>query len=186
MQLLGLVLWLQDGWGWSPLQTGLAIVPGPAMVSVTAIGLRRYTKALPAGLVAAVGTLLLGLGGVLIATTLTATPNYPAEILPGWMLIGAGVGFAIPTIVNAGTSGLAPHQTSTASAIVQMGRQIGSVLGIATLIVILGPAVATANELNRFTDAWWWAAGFALAGALAAILITPRRQPAAEAASATS
>jgi EmrB/QacA subfamily drug resistance transporter len=185
IQLLGLVLWLQDGWGFSPLQTGLAIVPGPAMFSVTALGLRRYAKALPAGLVAAVGTLLLGLGGVLIAATLTATPNYAGEIVPGWMVIGAGFGFALPTIIGAGTSSVAAHQTSTASAIVQMGRQIGSVLGVATLIIILGSNVATAGQLARFTDAWWGAGGFALAAALAALRITLYGGTAAEPAVAT-
>jgi EmrB/QacA subfamily drug resistance transporter len=100
IQLLGLVLWLQDGWGRSALRTGLAIAPGPAMVSVTAIGLRRYTTALPAGLVAAAGTLLMGAGGVLIGLTLGADANYAGEVLPGWMLIGAGVGLTLPTIVR--------------------------------------------------------------------------------------
>ncbi len=185
IELLGVVLWLQEGWRWSALQTGVSIVPGPAMVSVTAIGLRRYTKQLPAGIVAAIGTLLIGLGGVLIAATLTASPNYAAEILPGWMVIGAGVGFALPTIVGAGTSTVASHQTSTASAIVQMARQIGSALGVATLIIILGPFAAPAANLNHFTDAWWWAGGFALAGALAALRITPRHRTAMEPATAS-
>ncbi len=186
MELLGVVLWLQEGWHWSAIQTGLSIVPGPAMVSVTAIGLRRYTKNIPAGIVAAIGTLLIGLGGVLIAATLTATPSYVAEILPGWMIIGAGVGFALPTIVGAGTSTVAAHQTSTASAIVQMARQIGSALGVAMLIIILGPTLASATNLNHFTDAWWWAGGIALAAAIAALRITPRHHTAAQPATATN
>jgi hypothetical protein len=125
--------------------------------------------------VAAIGTLLIGVGGALIAATLTATPDYLREILPGWMTFGAGVGFALPSIVGAGTSTVAAHQTSTASAIVQMARQIGSALGVATLIIILGPSLASASSLNQFTDAWWCAGGVALAGALAALLISPRR-----------
>jgi EmrB/QacA subfamily drug resistance transporter len=183
-QLLGLVLWLQEGWGWSALQTGLGIAPGPAMVSVTAIGLRRYTASLPAGLVAAVGTLLLGAGGVLIGVTLRADANYAAEVLPGWMIIGAGVGLALPTIVAAGTAGLAPHQTSTGSAVVQMGRQIGSVLGVAALVVVLGSSVGSAGDLDRFTEAWWWAGLFALLAAVAALAITPRRRAGTEPAPA--
>jgi hypothetical protein len=183
-QLLGLVLWLQEGWGWSALQTGLGIAPGPAMVSVTAIGLRRYTASLPAGLVAAVGTLLLGAGGVLIGVTLRADANYAAKVLPGWMIIGAGVGLALPTIVAAGTAGLAPHQTSTGSAVVQMGRQIGSVLGVAALVVVLGSSVGSAGDLDRFTEAWWWAGLFALLAAVAALAITPRRRAGTEPAPA--
>ena len=30
--LLSIVLWMQDVWGWSALQTGLAFAPGPLMV----------------------------------------------------------------------------------------------------------------------------------------------------------
>jgi hypothetical protein len=184
IELLGVVLWLQEGWRWSALRTGVSIVPGPAVVSVTAIGLRRYTKNLPVGLVAAIGTVLIGLGGVLIAMTLTAKPDYAAEILPGWMIIGAGVGFALPTIVGAGTSTVAAHQTSTASAIVQMARQIGSALGVAALIIIIGPSLASTGALDHYTDALWCAGGFALAGALCALLITPRHRRAVQPATA--
>src|SRR6202042_890887 len=100
--------------------------------------------------------------------------------------IGAGVSFALPTIVGAGTSTVAAHQTSTASAIVQMARQIGSALGVATLIIILAPPLASAASLSHFTDAWWCAGGFALAGALAALRISPRRRTAIQPATATS
>lgn len=63
IQLLGLVLWLQEGWGWSATITGLAIAPGPVMVSVAALGLRRFTTKLPQGLVAAVGAVIMAVGG---------------------------------------------------------------------------------------------------------------------------
>jgi EmrB/QacA subfamily drug resistance transporter len=174
-QLLGLVLWLQEGWGWSALTTGLAIAPGPIMVSVTAIGLRRFTAALPAGATIAFGTLLMGAGGVLIGVSIGADPHYLA-ILPGWLIVGAGVGFAMPTILGAATAGLAPHQASTGSAVVQMDRQIGSVLGVALLVIVLGSSTASADLLDRFPEVWWWAGGFALASAVAALGISPLRR----------
>jgi EmrB/QacA subfamily drug resistance transporter len=185
IQLLGLALWLQEGWGWSALQTGLGIAPGPAVVSLTAIGLRRFTAGLPAGVVAAAGTVLIGGGGILIGSTLGAHADYAAEVLPGWMLIGGGVGLTLPTVVAAGTAGLAPHQTSTGSAVVQMARQIGSVLGVALLVVILGTSVASASNRDAFTGAYWWAALLAALATVAALQMTPRRhartEPAAQA-----
>src|SRR5260370_3234704 len=114
------------------------------MVSVTAIGLRRYTASIPAGIVAAVGALLMGVGGVLIGFSLGAHSNYAATILPGWLIIGIGVGFVIPTLVAAGTAGLRADQTSTGIAIVQMGRKNGTVLGAAILVVILGASTRPA------------------------------------------
>jgi len=174
IQLLGLVLWLQEGWGWSALQTGLGIAPGPVMVSVTAIGLRRYTRALPVSWVAAGGALLMGAGGILIGLRLTAHTDYAGQILPGWLVIGAGVGFAIPTLIGAATMDLPAAQTSTGSAIVQMGRQLGSVVGVAFLVVIVGSTAVTASNLHRFVHAWLWAGLFAVLALLGALPIRPR------------
>ena len=174
-QLLGLVLWLQQGRGWSAIETGFGIAPGPVMVSVAAIGLRRYTALIPAGIVAAVGALLMGGGGVLIGFSLGPHSSYAATILPGWLIIGVGVGFAIPTLVAAGTAGLRADQTSTGSAIVQMGRQIGSVLGVAILVVILGSSTASTSNLDHFVHVWWWAAILAFLSAGASLSVTPRR-----------
>jgi hypothetical protein len=174
-QLLGLVLWLQQGWGWSAIETGFGIAPGPVMVSVTAIGLRRYTALIPAGIVAAVGALLMGVGGALIGLSVGAHSNYAATILPGWLIIGVGVGLAIPTLVAAGTAGLRADQTSTGSAIVQMGRQIGSVLGVAILVVILGSSTASTSNLDHFVHVWWWAGLLAFLSAGASLSVTPRR-----------
>ncbi|HEY4097982.1 MAG TPA: MFS transporter [Baekduia sp.] len=176
-QLLGLVLWLQEGWGWSALHTGLAIAPGPVMVSATAIGLRRFTAHRPPGAVIALGTLLIGAGGVLIGASIGSHPDYFA-ILPGWLIVGAGVGFAIPTILAAATAGLPPHQASTGSAVVQMERQIGSVLGVALLVIVLGSSTASAASLDRFTEVWWWAGGLSLLSAIAALGVSPLRRSA--------
>jgi EmrB/QacA subfamily drug resistance transporter len=173
-QLLGLVLFLQQGWGWSAIQTGFGIAPGPVMVFVTAIGLRRYTASMPAGIVAAVGAVLIGGGGALIGATLSAHSNYPADVLPGWLIIGFGAGLVLPTLIAAGTAGLRADQTSTGSAIVQMGRQIGSVLGVAMLVVLLGSTGASANNLHRFIHVWWFAGVVALVAAGAALFVTPR------------
>jgi MFS family permease len=96
LQLLGLILWMQDGWGWSALQTGLAIAPGPAMVSITALGLRPRLPKLSESITAAIGVLLMGGGGLLIGVSIGAHANYAADVLPGWMIIGAGVGLSLP------------------------------------------------------------------------------------------
>lgn len=178
-QLLGLVLWLQEGWGWSAVHTGLAIAPGPVMVSTTAIGLRRLHAGLPDGVKTIIGSLLMGGGGVLIGTSLTVQPHYAAEILPGWLLEGVGVGLAIPTIIRAASAGLAPSQTSTGSAVVQMGRQLGNVLGVAILVIVVGSSTITADTLSSFTHSWWWAGAFAVVAVLACIpLLTGRRDTA--------
>lgn len=184
IQLLGLVLWLQGGWGWSAVRTGVAIAPGPAFVAITALGLRRYTAKLAPGVRAIIGAALMGGGGVLIGVSLTARPNY-AEVIPGWLIIGFGVGLAVPTLVTVATAGLAPQQTSTGSAVVQMGRQIGSVLGVAVLVAVVGSSTISAGSLDRFRQSWWWAGALAALGLLACVpLLRTRPVPAVEPAQA--
>ena len=175
IQLLGLVFWLQEGWGWSAVQTGLGIAPGPVMVSVTALGFRRWITKLPPNGAAALGALLMGGGGVLIGVSLTAHGGYVSEILPGWLIIGVGVGLTMPTIIGAATRGLAAHQTSTGSAVVQMSRQLGSVLGVALLVVIVGSNTITVEQLDQFVRAWWWAGLLALLGLIAVLPMRARR-----------
>jgi EmrB/QacA subfamily drug resistance transporter len=173
LQLLGLILWMQEGWGWSALQTGLAIAPGPMMVSITAIGLRARLAKVPEGVAAAVGVLLMGAGGVLIGVSIGAHADYVPDVLPGWLIVGAGVGLSLPGITAAGTANLAPHQTSTGSAVIQMGRWIGSTIGVALLVIVLGTSTGVGASVDNFRDAWLWAALPAVLGAAMALGITP-------------
>jgi EmrB/QacA subfamily drug resistance transporter len=157
MQLLGLPLLLRGGWGLSPILTGLAIAPGPVMVSVGALGLRRFTSRLPAGFVAAVGLVLIGAGGILVGASITATPHYAAAVLPGWLVIGLGAGFSFPTIYSAATVDVEQRQAATASAVIQMSRQIGAVLGVAALVLVLGACTLSreaASTVSAMRGGW--------------------------------
>jgi len=182
LQLLGLVFWMQEGWGWSAIRTGLAISPGPIMVSITSLGLRRHTAKLPAGMVAALGGLALAAGAILIGSQLSAVHDYAAEVLPGWLLCGVGVGLWTPTLVSTATSGLARHQTSTGSAIVQMNRQIGLTLGVALLVVIIGSSQISLSTLHRFDHAWYWSAAVSILGAVTCLPLVVHERRAARAA----
>jgi len=121
--------------------------------------------------VAAFGVLLMGAGGILIGTSISTDPNY-LDVLPGWMIVGAGVGFAIPSIISAGSANLPPDQTSTGSAVIQMGRWIGATIGVSLLVVVLGSSTDAGISIHHFVHAWWWAALPALLGAVACLGIT--------------
>jgi EmrB/QacA subfamily drug resistance transporter len=167
--LLSFVLWMEGVWHWSALRTGLAVAPGPLMVPVFAAIGHRLTSRFKVGQVTAAGSLLLGVGVVLVLTSISPTPSYAADFLPGWLIGGVGVGLALPTILSSATADLAPHQASTGSAIVNMSRQIGAVLGISILVAVL----AVGDPVNAYRHAWWVIVGLALAGAVTAVRTTP-------------
>jgi EmrB/QacA subfamily drug resistance transporter len=182
IELLSVILWLQGHWHYSAIKTGLASAPGPAVVPIFAAlaeNLQMKLKLKP-GVIAACGLLLAAGGAIIFATQLTQQVHYPSEFLPGWLMVGAGAGLALPTIVSSATVGLRPHQTATGSAIVSMGQQIGAVIGVSVLVAILGTASSTA-PLGIFRHAWITAAVLAGAAIAGAIGITPKIAPSAAA-----
>ena len=111
-----------------------------------------------------------------------AHPSYATEILPGWLVGGVGVGFALPTLLSSATVDLPPARTSTGSGIITMTRQIGFVLGVSVLVAILGTPLSYADAHRVFRHAWWVIAAVELAAAVASVGVSRRRQPAAPAA----
>ncbi|MEU6034767.1 MFS transporter [Actinomadura sp. NPDC047616] len=177
------VLWMQQVWGYSAIRTGLGVAPGPLMVPVFAlVAGRLIARRVPAGVVTAAGCLLCAAGVAMIADGLVADPRYLTALLPGWLVGGIGVGLALPTILSTATEDLPEHRFATGSALVNMSRQIGAVLGVSLAVAVLGTPRGYAEAHDAFVRAWLTAGVFMLVAAVAALGMTPRRrEPAASA-----
>ncbi len=165
--LLGSVLFLTGIWRESILTAGLMIAPGPAMAALWAIPGARLGRRLGPGFVGATGAGLFALGGVLWMSSLGETPHYLADYLPGMVIGGVGVGLVIPSLTGAVAATLPPARLATGIAVQTTGRQIGSALGAAILIAVLG----VPRNAQDFTGAWkFMFAAAVLAGLLLAAL----------------
>ncbi|MFW0797037.1 MFS transporter [Gordonia sp. CPCC 205515] len=173
--LLANILWLQQVWGYSAIKTGFAVSTGPLMVPIFAAVAHRLSARIPVGAIIAAGCVLFGFGGVLIALSVDATPNYATEILPGWLIGGIGVGLALPSILSSATAELPATQAATGSAVVNMSRQIGMALGVSLLVAILGTPIGFTAAHSAFQHAWWALAVVAVGAALAALGMSPPR-----------
>lgn len=173
--LLANILWMQQVWHFSAIKTGFAVSPGPLMVPVFAAVAHRLAARVPVGMIVSAGCALFGLGGVIIALSLSETPQYATTLLPGWLIGGAGVGLALPAILSSATADLPASQSATGSAVVNMSRQIGMALGVSILVAILGTPIGYAAAHDAFRAAWWVLAVVAVAGAITAPAMTPRR-----------
>jgi hypothetical protein len=171
--LLTNILWMQKVWHYSAVKTGLAVAPGPLMVPLFAIVSTRLSRRLPVGVIVSAGCLLCGLGGVVVAAQVGASPDYAGALLPGWLIGGAGVGLALPNILSAATADLPPSQGATGSAIVNMSRQIGTAIGVSLVVAVLGTPTTYDAAHTAFQHAWWLLAAVAAAAALSAPLMTP-------------
>ncbi|MGW7674147.1 MFS transporter [Streptomyces sp. NPDC054775] len=177
--LLGVTLWMQHIWNYSALRTGLGLAPGPLTVPLFAVLGQRAARKLPTGAVVAAGCLLLASGSAAMTLSLTPTPHYASALLPAWLLCGAGFGLALPTILTAATTSLPAGRAATGSAVANMSRQIGTSLGVAALIAILGAAQAT-HPQGPYDHAWWAVTAGAVLAALTSLRISPLRRPDAQ------
>ncbi|MBA4608448.1 MFS transporter [Aeromicrobium sp. Marseille-Q0843] len=164
--LLSVVLWLQDVWGLSALQTGLGIAPGPLLVPFVAVYGARFVSTIGPRAAIALGTVVFAVGVASWAVLAGPSTSYAATILPGMLLTGVGVGLVVPSSMVLGCSALPPDQSSTGSAVLQTARQVGIAVGVAALVAVLTAQPAGADA---FAVAWWMTAGFALAASLTAI-----------------
>jgi EmrB/QacA subfamily drug resistance transporter len=176
--LLSAVLWLQQVWGYSAIKTGLAIAPGPLMVPLFAAVAHRYAVRVPIGIVVSAGCVLFAAGSLITAARVGPVPDYAADLLPGWLVGGAGVGLALPSILSSATADLPAARAATGSAVVTMNRQIGMALGVSLLIAVLGTPVGYLAAHRAFQHGWWALAVTALAAAITAPGMTPRTQAA--------
>ncbi|GAA4104782.1 MFS transporter [Nocardioides kongjuensis] len=162
---LYLTLYLQGVVGLSPLQTGLAYLPGTALVFVvsgTTAGL--MTRFAPAAL-AVVGLLLVAAGMAVFAWTTHADSGW-ASILPGFLLASVGTGLFNPSGSALALAALPPEQSGLAAGANDTFRQTGLAVGVAWLGTFVPAAGPYGADAAGFVDGLHHAV---LAGAVVAL-----------------
>ena len=173
IMLLSNSLWCQEVWHYSALRTGLAMVPGPAMVPVVTFGSTALVHRIGPGPVAAAGGILFGASLLWRVALAGPTPDYARDLLPSMLIGGVGVGLALSTLIAAGATALPAHRAATGSAMVNSSRQVASSLGVALLVTLLASAV---NPTRGFDIAWIAGAVIAVAaGVISLALPRPAR-----------
>jgi EmrB/QacA subfamily drug resistance transporter len=174
--LLSMVEFLTGVWHFSAIDAGLAIAPGPLMVLPFArvVAPRLAAKLGGAGRVAVIGCCVNVAAQSWWLTQIQVHAAYATHLLPVQLLGGAGVGLTIPSLIGAGTASIPPARFGTGSGVLNMARQIGTVLGVAGLIAILS-GLNVADPVVAFRHATELViAFFALAGLTSAALLSRR------------
>jgi EmrB/QacA subfamily drug resistance transporter len=180
---LMLTLYMQQVLGYSAMQSGVAYlaVAGTAIVwsavaaqLVTRIGVKPV-------LVTGMTALTIGL---VYFTQVSVNGSYLGDLLPGFLVVGLGIGFAFVPISIAALAGVQPAEAGLASGLINTSQQIGGALGIAALSTIASShtdsALASGTALpNALVDGFQAAfvAGTIVAalGILASLTLIRRR-----------
>jgi MFS family permease len=184
---LMLTLYMQQVLGYSAMETGVAYiaVAGTAILwsavaaqLVTRIGVKPV---LATGMVALTA-------GLVLFTQVSVGGSYVTDLLPGFLLVGLGIGFAFVPISIAALAGVQPAEAGLASGLINTSQQIGGALGIAALSTIAtsrtGDALAAGTAapaalVDGFTAAFVAGAVIAALGIAAALTLIRREELAA-------
>jgi EmrB/QacA subfamily drug resistance transporter len=132
---LMLTLYMQQVLGYSPLQTGIGYlaVAGTAIIWSTVAAQLVTRVGVKPVLVTGMSALTAGL---VFFTQVSVGGSYVTDLLPGFLLIGVGIGFAFVPISIAALAGVEPREAGLASGLINTSQQIGGALGIAALATI--------------------------------------------------
>jgi EmrB/QacA subfamily drug resistance transporter len=139
-------LYLQLVLGYSPLQIGLAFLPGNLVMGALSIGLSaklvmRYgiRKPLATGL-------LLAAAGLALLVRAPVDGNFVVDVLPSMILLGLGAGMAFNPVLLAAMGDVDPAESGLASGVVNTAFMMGGAVGLAVL------ASVAASRTNTLVD----------------------------------
>ena len=170
--ILGNILFLTGVWGYSVLEAGLSVAPGPLASAVIAGPAGKLADRFGHRAVIVPGALVYAVG-LLVLRSASLDPDYLGVWLPGQLLVGIGIGLAFPTLGAAAAADIPAARFGVASAVTSAGRQLGAVLGTALLIAIVGEPATLSEAASVADDAYLFGIGAAVLSGVVALRLAP-------------
>jgi hypothetical protein len=179
---LFLIYYMQVTLGYSPVKSGVAILPMVVVIGVMAnVGnIVLMPRLGPRPLL--IAGMLGNAAGMVWLTGIGVHSGYASALLGPLVVTGIGMGLIFSFAANTGTFGVAPRDAGIASASVNTGQQLGGSIGTALLNTIAAsattsylashasgrpePQLAQLALIHGYTTVFWWCAGIFAAGAI--------------------
>ncbi|MFE7387776.1 MFS transporter [Streptomyces sp. NPDC057582] len=187
---LFLTYYLQRTLHYSPVTTGLAYIPMVCLMIVTSMTTTNVL--VPRFGAKPIVPLGMGIAAAALVwmTSLDLTSRYLTHVLPALLVLGLGLGAIFATVMNLATYGVAARDAGVASAMVSTSQQVGGSIGTALLNTLatsaamnylsdrmVTPANVARAQLQSYSTAYWWSAGFFLIGLVVTAFLYPRGAP---------
>jgi EmrB/QacA subfamily drug resistance transporter len=177
-----LSLYMQQVLGFSAMETGV----GYLAIALTVV----VSAAVSQGLVTKLGVKpILTIGMVLLTialayfTQMSPDGSYATDLLPGFLLMGVGMGFSFVPISIAALAGVDGPEAGLASGLINTSQQIGGALGLAILVTVAttrtdSVAESGADPATALTDgfslAFWVSVAFGIVSLVTTLLVLRR------------
>ena len=129
-------IYLQRVLGYDALQVGLAFLPVALAIGLLSVGFSaRLITRFGARATLLPGLLLIIAGLALFART-PVDATYLTDVFPSMVLLGVGAGLTFPSLMTLAMSGATARDSGLASGVVNMSLQVGGALGLAVLATL--------------------------------------------------
>jgi EmrB/QacA subfamily drug resistance transporter len=166
---LGSILFLTQVWGWSVLQAGFGVAPGPIMVGLVAPRVGKLAGRIGQRPILITGGVLYAASGLWRVVFLGPESHYLRDYFASMVLSGLGVACVFPQLSSVVAQALPAGREGVGGAVAQAVRQFGGTFGVALTIAFLG---ATATTADAFDGIWWL---IVIGGLATSALVLPMR-----------
>jgi EmrB/QacA subfamily drug resistance transporter len=140
-----LTLYMQNVLGFSPIRSGSAYLPVTAGIVVAAgISSRLFARVGTRPVI--VAGALIAAAGVWYLSRIPVRGTYPADLLPGLVIMAIGIGAVLVSVTTAANAGVAEDKAGLAAGLLNASQQLGTALGLAIF-----SAIATARTSALLT-----------------------------------
>jgi predicted MFS family arabinose efflux permease len=140
-----LTLYMQNVLGFSPIRSGSAYLPVTAGIVVAAGISSRLFARIGTRPVIVTGALIAA-AGVWYLSRIPVHGTYPADLLPGLVIMAIGIGAVLVSVTTAANAGVAEDKAGLAAGLLNASQQLGTALGLAIF-----SAIATARTSALLT-----------------------------------
>jgi EmrB/QacA subfamily drug resistance transporter len=172
-------LYVQQILGFSPVKTGLAFLPVPFVIGLVASSMSKVVGKIGYKIPMITGPLFVA-AGLFYLSNITVGGDYWTHVLPGLVIMAAGMGQVFISITIAATAGVPRNESGLASGLLNTSQQVGGALGLAILSGIAtagttaflktNPQAMQEAVVHGYHNALLVAAAFPLITALVAFL----------------
>ena len=149
---LGSILFLTQVWGWSVLQAGFGVAPGPVMVALVAPRAGKLAGRIGQRPILITGGVLYASSGLYRLVHARPEVDYLRDYFPSMVLSGLGVAASSRSSPASSPRRSRAGREGVGGAVAQAVRQFGGTFGVALTIALLGTAGTT---VDVFDSIWW-------------------------------
>jgi EmrB/QacA subfamily drug resistance transporter len=167
-------LFLQSVLGSSAIETGLQFLPLAACITAGAAAASHLLGKVTPKAMMVVGLAVVAAGALVLAG-IDSHSGYAGDVLPGFVLIGLGVGPMFVAISVAAMAGVPAEHSGLASGVMMTGHEVGAALGVASLAAIAGDLTTRTGLIDGFPQVFTVVAAAMVVLAGFTALVVPRQ-----------